>query len=161
MDIGQKMQGCLNINVQTWANYVLTEFAGFDEATVAKLLAPTTGTANVQFTPMGRTINFERLSKEQKDTIAKAFQDNPELQEAVNSLVYHDAYVTDTSNTCSSTKVSVATPPVGTVTNSSSIQEAVSRDASSRKAVEEEVRERARRLQEELKSIVNKAQKGE
>jgi len=87
IDIGTKMSEELDINRKFWAEYVLTEFGGFDDETLAKLTSPDMAAEpDATYVPSDHALTFEGEKAEAEAKIRDMVGNDKGLQEAVNAV---------------------------------------------------------------------------
>lgn len=86
LDIGAKMAGELGINKQTWAKYVLKEFGGWDDDTIAQFMAPSGTDPDATYIPKDSALTFE-----QKEQVEDRVMNDPKLLSAKETISLAEA----------------------------------------------------------------------
>jgi hypothetical protein len=155
LDMGAKMAQALggNINQAVWAQYVLSEFAGFDDSTILKLLTPATG-SGITFAPVAKSITYEALTVEQRNEVRKAIEGNDKLREAIERLVALDALMPERSSVSSMANGRIEVPSDATF-DRGLFEKATHESLASERRVTNERREK---MKSELRDIAERAQ---
>jgi hypothetical protein len=155
LDMGAKMAQALggNINQAVWAQYVLSEFAGFDDSTILKLLTPATG-SGITFAPVAKSITYEALTVEQRNEVRKAIEGNDKLREAIERLVALDALMPERSSVSSMANGRIEVPSDATF-DRGLFEKATHESLASERRVTTERREK---MKSELRDIAERAQ---
>jgi hypothetical protein len=162
MNVGQMIGGSLPINNKVWATYVLQEFAGFDDATINKLLTPMTDAApQITFSKQGGTLNYQSISKEEREIIDEAYKSNPKLKDIVENVVKYETLLSNSKrDAVASTngKIDIDEKAIEKGYDESLLEAAAMKDADCRSKVESDSKERIKKMRDELKVIAEKAQ---
>lgn len=88
LDIGAKMASELGINKPAWAQYILKEFGGWDDETVAKFLAPSGATPDATYVPNDQALTFEA-----EHNLRERIANDPKLSAAARQAAEADAMI--------------------------------------------------------------------